>query len=105
MTTEEAIRILDPKTSADAIAKIKYNAEFDKEKVIKKVDEACVTACNIMKKYSTIVKQLEEERKYSYADFEQYAELHNIDPEDDWFYVGLKRAIQIVKAGGIDEVD
>lgn len=105
MTTQEAIRILDPETSADAIAEIKYNAGFDKDKVIKKVDEACKLACNIMRKYSAIVKQLGEEREYSYADFEQYAELHGIDSEDDWFYAGLKRAIELVKVGEEDEID
>lgn len=50
-----------------------------------------------------VVEQLEEEREYSHADFEQYAELHGIDTENDWFYAGLKRAIEIVKAGGINE--
>lgn len=50
-----------------------------------------------------VVEQLEEEREHSHADFEQYAELHGIDSEDDWFYAGLKRAITIINAGGIDE--
>lgn len=47
-----------------------------------------------------VVEQLEEEKEYSHADFEKYAEEHGIDSNDDWHYVGLKRAIEIVKAGG-----
>lgn len=50
-----------------------------------------------------VVWRLEEEREDSHADFEQYAELHGIDTEDDWFYAGLIRAIEIVKAGEKDE--
>lgn len=102
MTTKEAIRILDSKTSADAISEIKYYAGFNKEKAIKKVEEACLIACKIMREYSAVVDQLEEEIEYSYADFEQYAELHGIDIEDDWFYMGLKRAIEVIKENEIN---
>lgn len=110
MIVEEAIRILDPKTSADAIEEIrKANGSLSeytiRNKVMRTIEEACVIACNIMKKHSAIVEQLEEEREYSYADFEQYAELHNIDSEDDWFYAGLRRAIEIVKVGDNNETD
>ena len=51
MSIEEAIRILDPETSADAIAEIKYYAGFNEEKAIEKVEEACILACDIMRKY------------------------------------------------------
>lgn len=52
MTVEEAICILDPKTSADAIAEIEYYAGFNKDKAIEKVNnEACEVACKIMKEY------------------------------------------------------
>lgn len=51
MTVEEAIRILDPETTKDAINEIKYYAGFNKDRVIDKVDEACIIACNIMKKH------------------------------------------------------
>lgn len=51
-----------------------------------------------------IIKQLEKERDYSYEDYENYAEKHDIDVEcDDLFCRGLDRAIEIVKRGGIDE--
>lgn len=64
----------------------------------------------ILKRYETaydvnkVVKQLEEEREYSYADFERYAGEYNFDSDyDDWFNEGLKRAIEIVKGGGIND--
>lgn len=38
MSIEEAIRILDPETSADAIAEIEYYAGFNKDKAIEKVN-------------------------------------------------------------------
>lgn len=51
-----------------------------------------------------IIKQLEEERDYSYEDYENYAEKHDMDVEcDDLFCRGLDRAIEIVKRGGRDE--
>ena len=51
MSIEEAIRILDPGTSADAIAEIKYYVGFNEEKSIKKVEDACILACDIMRKH------------------------------------------------------
>lgn len=50
-----------------------------------------------------VVEQLKEEAEHSYTDYEAYAEERGLDVEDDWHYCGLKRAIEIVKAGGIDE--
>lgn len=51
MSIEEAIRILDPETSADAIAEIEYYAGFNKDKAIEKVNEVCEVACKIMKEH------------------------------------------------------
>mgnify|MGYP006896010602 CR=1 FL=1 len=51
MTVKEAIRILDPVTSAEAIAEIDYYTGFNRDKSIKKVEEACVIACDIMREY------------------------------------------------------
>lgn len=46
-----------------------------------------------------IIKQLEEEKEYAYADFEEYAEEHNLDPEyDDFFHRGTERAIAVIRA-------
>ena len=45
MTREEAIRILDPETSAEALAEIDYYAGFrGKEAEIKAVEDACILA-------------------------------------------------------------
>ena len=52
-----------------------------------------------------VVEQLEEERELSYADFDRYVEdvSQCLDAEyDDFFHIGLERAIKIVKGGGID---
>ena len=51
MSIEEAIHILDPETSADAITEIKYYAGFNEEKAIEKVEDACKLACDIMRKH------------------------------------------------------
>ena len=53
-----------------------------------------------------VVEQLEDEREYSYADFEEYVNEKSpcLDAEyDDFYHRGLERAIKIVKAGGTDE--
>ena len=45
MTREEAIRILDPETTAEALAEIEYYAGFrGKEAAIKAVEDACILA-------------------------------------------------------------
>lgn len=53
-----------------------------------------------------VVEQLEEEREYSYANFNEYVKEVSpcLDAEyDDVFSRGLERAIEIVKQGGTDE--
>lgn len=51
-----------------------------------------------------VLKQLEEEKEYSEADFDRYTREHYPDSDcDDWFCSGLERAIEIVKGGGVDE--
>lgn len=52
-----------------------------------------------------VVEQLKEEIEFSYADFDEYVNevCPCLDAEyDDLFYKGLERAIDIVKAGGVD---
>lgn len=51
MSIEEAIRILNPETSADAIAEIEYYAGFNRNRAIEKVEEACIIACDIMREH------------------------------------------------------
>lgn len=55
-----------------------------------------------------VVEQLEDEKEFSFADFERYAE--EVEPRldteyDDFFYCGIKRAIQIIKAGVDTEIN
>lgn len=60
------------------------------------------TAFNVEK----VVEQLEEEREYSYADFEEYVQECSpcLDAEyDDYFHRGLERAVKIVKGSGLNE--
>ena len=52
-----------------------------------------------------VVEQLKEEKEFSYADFDEYVNevCPCLDAEyDDLFHRGLERAIDIVKAGGVD---
>lgn len=51
MPIEEAIRILDPETSADAITEIEYYAGFNRDNPIEKVNEACEVACDVMREH------------------------------------------------------
>lgn len=52
MTVSEAIKILDPSTSAEAIAEIEYYGGYKgHEKVLEAVDEACRLACRIMRQH------------------------------------------------------
>jgi len=69
MSIEEAIRILDLETSADAIAEIEYYAGFNKDKPIEKVNEACVVACDVMKRYlklQKLITSIQPKRKIQY---------------------------------------
>ncbi len=50
MTIEEAIWILWPKTSAGMIYQMREDGLSDNE-VMSKINEACVLACEIMKKH------------------------------------------------------
>lgn len=55
---------------------------------------------NNEKQLKKIIKRLEEEREYSYADFEKYVQECSpcLDAEyDDYFHRGLERAIKIIQ--------
>lgn len=59
MTIEKAIRLLDPATSKAEIEKIRAsiitdNGEDRYYATIAKVDEACMVACDIMRKYKNL---------------------------------------------------
>lgn len=93
------MRLID---ADDFIKKFSY-AEANTEEE----NTMCATVRRMVKEQPTafdaenIIKQLEEERDYSYEDYENYAEKHDMDVEcDDLFCRGLDRAIEIVKRGG-----
>ena len=51
MTNEEAIRILDPATTLEALAEIEYYAGFSGEEATRKaVDDACLVAVEALKR-------------------------------------------------------
>lgn len=56
-----------------------------------------------------VVKQLDNESDRSYANFKEYADNIGIIKDNnmpyvstDWHYMGLRRAIEIVKGGGVE---
>ena len=52
MTIEQAIRILDPATTAEELAAIEYYCGLHgREKMVAACDEACRVAVRIMRKY------------------------------------------------------
>ena len=109
MSIEEAIRILDPETSADAIAEIKYYAGFNKEKAIEKVEEACILACDIMREYLKMLldkinnqsivfdvdKVIKELEKLADESYKAYCIAFNSDDRAE--YDAYTNAIEIVK--------
>jgi hypothetical protein len=50
MTVEEAIQILHPETTAETINRMRM-VNMSDEEILDKVNEACVLACEIMKKH------------------------------------------------------
>ena len=51
MTIKEAIRLLDPATSAQAIAEIEYYGGFSgRIAAVQAISDACVIACRVMRK-------------------------------------------------------
>lgn len=74
--------------------------DFQKDECIN-----CIKACDTAYDPDKVVEQLKEEKEFSYADFDEYVSevCPCLDAEyDDWFHRGLERAIDIVKAGGVD---
>ena len=52
MTVQEAIRLLDPATTAEAIAEIEYYNGFrGRTAAVQAVTDATIVACDIMRKY------------------------------------------------------
>ena len=51
MTINQAIRILDPETTAEELAAIEYYGLHGREKMVAACDEVCRVAVRIMRKY------------------------------------------------------
>ena len=52
LTISDAIQILDPKTTSDAIREIEYYGGFSgKKQAVEAVNQACKIACDIMRNY------------------------------------------------------
>lgn len=84
----ECIKSIEKMLKEDACPNFRSNSDV----------KAQETAYNVDK----VVEQLEWEKDFAYADFERYAEEKGLDKEQDFFSEGMKRAIEIVKGGGID---
>lgn len=51
MTVEEAIRILNPNTSREAIEELRTEHGLNQEEIVSKVEEACEIACQALRRY------------------------------------------------------
>ena len=88
-------RLIDESELIEIIQGNEELLEFQKDECIN-----CIKACDTAYDQDNVVKQLEEERELSYADFDRYAEEVSpcLDAEyDDFFHRGLERAVKIVK--------
>ncbi len=48
---KQAIRILDPETTRDALIEAEYYGGFDQEARLDAVNKACEVACEVMREY------------------------------------------------------
>ena len=63
MTYEFASKLLNPNTHHETMVEVKYYAGFDKEEPLKTLSEACLLACDALKKQEKVkknTKQLKE---------------------------------------------
>ena len=89
MTREEAIRILDPETAAEALAEIAYYAGFrGEEAVAKALDDACILAVAALR--------AQEERKWIPVT-ERFPE-REVAPKDVLVYHDLRCGMYIDRA-------
>lgn len=51
MTVEEAIRVLDPHTSRDAIESLRIERGLSQEEIVHEVEKACEIACQALRLY------------------------------------------------------
>lgn len=76
MKIEEALRILDPDTSAEALNEIEYYAGFKSVDAINEaINEACIVACEALNKQIPKAVRIEGIAKVKALDIE-YNEIH-----------------------------
>ena len=82
---------------------IEGDADLRKDYEYMGIDD-CIRSMPTAYNVDAVVKQLEEEREYAYADFEEYANRYELDlsDDDDWYHIGLERAIKLVRKGGAE---
>ena len=95
MTKEEAIRILDPATTREALAEIEYYAGFNGHvAVMKAVEDACMMGVEALQRQESIVKWLEKEKSlYVLAE----------DGYHKGVWAGLKYAIDVMTKYQFDD--
>ncbi len=95
------MRLIDADELMDFISEhaeqIQYAIEHKDMEILEPLIKQIPTAYDVDK----VVEQLEWEKDFAYADFDRYAEEKGLDKEQDFFSEGMKRAIEIVKGGGI----
>lgn len=92
-------RVLDTPTNSPSYQR--YVSQMNERTMFKELVADMATAYDVDK----VVAELEEEREYSYADFEGYVAKKGLclDAEyEDWFCKGLERAKVIVRKGGVE---
>ena len=87
------MRLID----ADMLKKYMLNNGKEVERFLQYIDEQ-PTVFDVDK----VVEQLDDEANRSYADFKKYADEIGESESDNWYYIGLRRAIGIVKGGGVE---
>ena len=97
MTNEEAIRILDPKTTREALVEIEYYAGFNGQRaVMEAVNEACIMGAEALKRQEAVLKWLRKE-----------ASLY-VTAEDDYhkgIRAGIRYAIDVLTNYHFDDND
>lgn len=83
----------------------KYNDSVTCNRKIWKCEECSIEKC-VKAVKDKVVEMIDDEAELAYADFEIYAQEHGYDAEyEDDFRYGMRRAIDIVKKGGVNEID
>jgi hypothetical protein len=96
MKNEEAIRILDPATTREALVEIEYHAGFNGQRaVMEAVNEACVMGAEALKRLEAVVLQLEAEIESS----DKYIREYDDSEVQKAYNKGLRDAAKIIKVG------